>query len=82
MVADDVDRAKKSYAGSTRIRLQTSGDLVEDYAGNYLYGLGLDWTDRLLATTESISLDDLKAVSAKYLSGDNFVTAVLRGRTR
>jgi len=81
MTADDVDRAKTYFAGSTRIRLQSSGDLLEDYAANYLYDLGLDWTPKLLGTIGGLTLEDLKAVSAKYFSTDNYVTAVLRGKT-
>jgi len=81
MTAADVDRARIYFAGSTRIRLQSSGDLLEDYAANYLYGLGLDWTPRLLGTIGGLTLEDLKAVSAKYFSTDNYVLAVLRGKT-
>jgi zinc protease len=80
MTEPDVERARTYFAGSTRIRLQTSGDLLEDYAGNHLYGLGLDWTTKLLATVATLTLDDLKAVSAKYFSTDNYVLAVLRGK--
>jgi zinc protease len=82
MTAADVDRARTYFAGSTRIRLQTSGDLLEDYAANYLYGLGLDWTPKLLGTIGGLTLEDLKAVSAKYFSTDNYVVAVLRGKTK
>jgi len=80
MTAGDVERARTYFAGSTRIRLQSSGDLLEDYAANYLHGLGLDWTTKLLGTIGGLTLDDLKAVSARYFSTDNYVVAVLRGK--
>jgi len=81
MTAADVDRAKTYFAGSTRIRLQTSGNMLEDYAANYLYGLGLDWTPKLLGIIAGLTLEDLKAASAKYFATDNYVLAVLRGKT-
>ncbi|HUD70404.1 MAG TPA: pitrilysin family protein, partial [Dongiaceae bacterium] len=78
---DDLVRAKQFFAGSTRIQLQTNGALLEDYAGNQMNGRGLDFTEKLLKTTDAIGLDDLRTTAAKYFGGGNFVVAVLRGKT-
>lgn len=79
---DDLDRAKSYLAGSMRIRLQTNRAVLSDLAENYLYGLGLDHTDRFLDRIRGISSSEVKAVAKRYLSGDNYVVAILRGRTQ
>lgn len=78
--AADVQRAKSYYAGSTRINRETNAALSRELATNAMFGLELDFTDRLLATTAALSLEDLRAVSAKYLLGDGFVGAVQKGK--
>lgn len=77
---DDLSRAKSYLAGSMRIRLQTNRAVLSDLAENYLYGLGLDHTDRFLDRVRAIPAEQVKAVAKRYLSGDNYVVAILRGR--
>ncbi len=45
-----------------------------------MFGLELDFVDRLLDTTSQLGVDDLRAVAAKYLMGDGFVGAVQKGK--
>jgi len=78
----DLDRAKSSYAGSTKINLQTNEAIVGNLAGNFFYGVGFDFTDRLLETTSKITLDEVRGVAKKYLSGENFVAAVQSGKVQ
>ena len=75
----DLERAKAYMAGTTRIRLQTNGALAGEIAQNYLLGLGLDFTERMLARIRTISVDEMRTIAQKYLSGDNYVVAILRG---
>ena len=78
----DLDRAKSSYAGSTKINLQTNDAILGNLASHHFYGVGLDFTERLLETTSKITLDEVRAAAKKYLSGDNFVAAVQSGKAQ
>ena len=77
----DLDRAKSSYAGSTKINLQTNGAILGTLANHHFFGVGLDFTERLLEMTSKLTLDDVRGVAKTYLSGDNFVVAVQSGKT-
>ncbi len=78
--ADDVRRAKSVFAGNTRINRQTNLALNRELATNAMFGVPLDFTDRLLDTTAKIELDDLRNAAKKYLSGDGFVGAIQKGK--
>jgi zinc protease len=77
----DLDRGKSSFAGSTRIDLETNGGLLADLAGNQLLGLGLDATEKKLAAVKATTLEEVRATAAKVFSSENFATAILRGKT-
>ena len=79
---DDVERARSYIRGTTRIRLQTNSAIAGELAEKYLYGLGLDFTERFLDRVAVVTAGELRTVAAKYLSTDNYVTAILRGRTQ
>ena len=64
---------------TTRINRQTNAALVNDYARNLLYGLPLDFTDQLLRKVSAITLEEARAVAAKYLTGDRYAVAVVSG---
>jgi len=77
---EDVERSKKNLIGSTRIARESSSSLAGEYAINYLLGVPLDSVDRMLAQVPGLTPDDLRAVSRKYLQGDAYVYAAVRGR--
>jgi zinc protease len=77
----DLARAKSSYAGETRIDLQTNGAILADYAQNLFLGLGLDGTEKRLAAASKMTLDEVRQVAKRYLASDLFTTAVLRGKS-
>ncbi|MBI2214226.1 MAG: insulinase family protein [Acidobacteria bacterium] len=77
----DLDRAKSSFAGSTKIFLQTNGAILSNLASHHFHGVGLDFTERLLEMTSKLTLDQVRAMAKKYLSGDNFVGAVQSGKS-
>ena len=54
--------------------------LNRELATNAMFGLQLDFTDRLLDTTAKLGMEDLRAVAGKYLSGDGFVGAIQKGK--
>lgn len=76
----DVKTAKIYFSGSTRIGRQTNAALNRELATNLMFGLGLDFTDRILDSTSKLTADDLRAVAKKYLTGAGFVGAVQKGR--
>jgi len=77
---EDVARARSHMAGSTRIRLQTNAALRNELAQNYLYSLGLDFTERFLERVHATTLDEVRGVAKKYLSSDNYTVAIVRGK--
>ncbi len=77
----DVDRAKSSFAGSTIINLQTNEAILLNLASHHFFGVGLDFMERLLKTTSEITLEQLRDVARKYLSGDVFVSGIQRGKS-
>jgi len=81
LTEEDVARARSSLAGSTLIGLQTNGARLADYARNRLLGLPLDATTKRLEETNRATLADLQAVAKRYLTGDLYTTAILRGKS-
>jgi zinc protease len=76
---DDVERAKRHFAGVTRIRLQTNSALASELVWNHFFGVGHDFTEKLLARTNELQSDDLRAAAKKYLSGEEFAIGVMSG---
>lgn len=74
-------RAKSALVGQMRLALQTNAAHVSEDARNYFLNLGLDFTDRFLAAAQTKTLDDVKKAAAKYVGGDNYVMAIVRGKT-
>ena len=72
--------AKSSFAGSTRIDLQTNGQLRDDLARGALFGTGLDATAKRLAIAQSTDLETLRATAAKWFGAEQFATAIVRGK--
>lgn len=77
---EDLERARSYATGSMRIRLQTNSSLASEITQNYLFGLGLDFTDRFLERIRTLTLDEVRDVAKKYLSRDNYTVATLRGK--
>ena len=78
--ADQLATAKSSFAGSTKIDLQTNGQLRDELARGALYGTGLDATAKRLALAQATTLEELRATAAKWFGAERFVTAILRGK--
>ena len=78
--ADQLATAKSSFAGSTKIDLQTNGQLRDELARGALYGTGLDSTAKRLAVAQATTLEELRATAAKWFGAERFVTAILRGK--
>ncbi|MEO8216630.1 MAG: pitrilysin family protein [Acidobacteriota bacterium] len=77
---ENLRRAQSHLSGVMKIRLQTNAAFAAELAQNYLYALGLDFTERFLERIRAVTLDEIRGVAKKYLSGENYVVATLRGR--
>jgi len=77
--AADLERAKAYVAGSTLIARQTNGSHAGDIAEKWMFGLSLDFTDRLLALLPGITMEQMQAIAKKYFEGDNYSMAVVSG---
>jgi predicted Zn-dependent peptidase len=78
--AEQLATAKSSFAGSTKIDLQTNGQLRDELARAALYGTGLDSTAKRLAIAQATTLEELRATAAKWFGAERFVTAIVRGK--
>ncbi len=78
--AAEVATAKSSFAGATKIDLQTNGQLRDELTRGALYGTGLDSTAKRLATAQATTLEELRATAAKWFGAERFATAILRGK--
>jgi zinc protease len=76
----DLATAKSSMAGSTRIDLQTNGQIRDELARDALFGVGLDATAKRLAIAQATTLAELRATAARWFGAERFATAVLRGK--
>ncbi|HEX6087028.1 MAG TPA: pitrilysin family protein [Thermoanaerobaculia bacterium] len=74
-------RAKSALVGQSRLQRQTNQSHVGELAQNHFLELGLDFTERFLAQAQTQTLDDLKKAVAKYLGGENYVMAIVRGKS-
>jgi zinc protease len=72
--------AKSSFAGSTKVDLQTNGQLRDELARGVLYGTGLDATAKRLAIAQATTLAELRTSAAKWFGSEHFATAILRGK--
>jgi zinc protease len=79
--ADELARAKAFYAGSTRIGRESSNALATEYGRNYVLSVPLDNVDRILRATPGLTVEEVRAVARKYLAGENYVYAAVRGST-
>lgn len=74
-------RAKSSLVGQSRLQRQTNQSHVGEYAQAHFLELGLDFTERFLAAAQTQTLDDVKKAVTKYLGGENYVVAIVRGKS-
>ena len=78
--AGDLSRAKAYYSGSTRIQREANSALMREYASNVLLELPLDRVHQLLVEIPKLSQEQVRAVAGRWLSGDEYVYAAVRGR--
>jgi zinc protease len=67
LTADEIKRAKAKIIGQRKISRQDLGGFAMTNALDELYGLGYAYTDTEDARYEAVTLNQVKAVAAKYL---------------
>ena len=77
---EDLSLAQSYLAGSTRINLQSNASLAADLAQNWFWGLPLGFTLQSVEASGKVTVAELREVAGRYLDGDRFVLAVVRGK--
>lgn len=75
LTAEELKRAKAKVIGQKKIARQDLGGFAAASALDELYGLGYAHCDQEDALYEAVTLDQVKAVAAKYLKADSLVIA-------
>lgn len=78
----ELKRAKAKLIGQKKISRQELGRMAMTTALDELYGLGYTNSDREDACYEAVTLDEVKAVCAKYLSPNAYVISVVQPESR
>jgi len=78
LTAEELARCKAKVIGQRKIARQDLGGLAMTMALDELYGLGYGHIDTEDALYEAVTLEQIKAVAAKYLQPSSAVIAVIR----
>jgi zinc protease len=78
LTAEELKRAKAKVIGQRKIARQDLGSFATSTALDELYGLGYAYTDTEDALYEAVTLEQVKAVSQRYLTPDAVVIAVVK----
>ncbi len=70
---EELQRAKRVYAGKHCIAKQSHGARAQGRALNMLYGLGVDYDERLLVQVNDLDSREVAAVAEKYLRSTSMV---------
>ena len=74
---DDLDAAKKYLIGSYALRFDTDGKIASQLLGLLQEDFGPDYVDNRNKMVEAITLDDVKRVAKRLLSGDGLIVTVV-----
>ncbi|MGA7273419.1 MAG: pitrilysin family protein [Candidatus Udaeobacter sp.] len=76
--AEELARAKKKLIGQQEIANQSNDAFGYHCALDEIYGLGFDYYKRLEDDVNSVTLDNIKQVAAKYFRDQPYVLATVR----
>ena len=77
---DNLARAKTSLFGGFKLNRQANAVHAFEIARNHFNNLGADYDTRFEAAAQKLTADEVRAAATKYFSGENYVTAVVRGK--
>jgi zinc protease len=75
LTAEELQRAKSKIIGQKKIARQDLGGVAMATALDELYGLGYGYSDKEDALYEAVTLEQVKATAAKYLTLNSLVVA-------
>jgi zinc protease len=78
LTPEELSRAKKKLIGQQQIANQSNDSFGYQCALDELYGLGFDNYKKLEQEVEAITLEQVRAVSAKYFRDRHHVLAIVR----
>jgi zinc protease len=78
LTEEELTRAKAKVVGQKKIARQDLGGYAMAAALDELYGLGYDRSDKDDARYESVTLEDIRRITKKYLSEEKFVISVVQ----
>lgn len=74
--AEELDSVKNYLTGSFPLQLETPNAIANKIINLDLYNIEKDYYDTFISKINSVTLDDVKKVSEKYLHPDNLVISV------
>jgi len=77
---EEVLRAKNNRINGEILQKQTNADAAMSAALDELYGFGFDWSQGHADRVMAVTLDDVKTVAKKYLTGPATITIVTSER--
>ena len=78
LTAEELARSKKKLIGQQEIANQSNDAFGYHCALDELYGLGFDYYKRLEHDVDAVTLEQIKAVAAKYFRDQPYVLATVR----
>ncbi len=78
LTVEELNRARKKLIGQMQIANQSNDSFGYMVALDELYGLGFDRYKTLERDLEAVTLDEVKAVAAKYFQKQPYVLAIVR----
>ena len=78
LTEEELNRAKKKLIGQHQIAMQSNDSFGYQCALDELYGLGFDYYKKFEQEANSVSLDKIKEVAAKYFRNQPYVLATVR----
>src|SRR5881392_721012 len=78
LTSEELARAKKKLIGQQEIANQSNDAFGYQCSLDELYGLGFDYYKRLEHDVDTMTLDDIKRVAAKYFRDQPYVLATVR----
>ena len=76
LLADELDRARKTWIGKQAMQTQSSAGLAQQCALDELYGLGFDHFEAVLESVRSITVEEVAAVCRRYFTAEPVLVAV------
>ena len=78
LTEEELVRAKKKLVGQHQIAMQSNDSFGYQTALDELYGLGFDYYKKFEQEVNSVTLDQIKQVAAKYFRDQPYVLATVR----